>query len=199
MSELQHAGEQLADAARPSPNATRRKRFLLFGLALAPLVVLSALLGFATFGKGSGVGGVAVERNRVAPDFTLPSFAGGEISLANYSGKPVFLYFWASWCIPCREEAPMLEAMWREYEPRGLVFLGVNIQDREEDAIAFLREFNTTFPNVRDTDGRVYIDYGVYGVPEIFFIRRDGTIASSWIGGIKEEQLRPLLDDLLAE
>ncbi len=82
--------------------------------------------------------------------------------------------FWASWCVPCRQEAPLLEATWRAYRDQGVVFVGVNFQDEERAARRFLDEFGITFPNGPDPGSRIAIDYGVYGIPELFFHRPPG-------------------------
>lgn len=158
---------------------------------------MTGLLAYAVSDPTRGTGSTDQGAGEPAPDFVLTGFDGASYSLSMYRGRPVFLYFWASWCVPCREEAPLLEALWREYQRRDVVFLGVNVQDGEDDARSFLDEFNITFPNVRDGSGRVYIDYGVYGVPESFFIRRDGVIQQRWIGPLEEQQLREALESLL--
>jgi cytochrome c biogenesis protein CcmG/thiol:disulfide interchange protein DsbE len=135
---------------------------------------------------------------RPAPAFSLARLeGGGALSLADLEGKVVVLNFWASWCYPaCYEEAPVLEATWRRWRDRGVVFVGVNMQDTDERAREFVRRFEYTFPNVVDRDGRTVIDYGVYGVPETFVIDREGRIATKIVGAVTpaglEETLRAL-------
>jgi cytochrome c biogenesis protein CcmG/thiol:disulfide interchange protein DsbE len=141
-------------------------------------------------------GAVFLDDGRPAPDFALVGFRNEEVRLSGYRGKPVFLYFWASWCLPCREEAPLLEAAWRKWREEGLAFVGVNMQDRQDDAAAFLAEFNLTFPSGIDRDGKTYIDYGVYGVPEAFFIKPDGTLWARWIGPLDGAELEEMLASL---
>jgi cytochrome c biogenesis protein CcmG/thiol:disulfide interchange protein DsbE len=135
---------------------------------------------------------------RAAAPFSLALFDGGRFTLAEHTGEVVMLNFWASWCVPCREEAPLLEATWRAYHDRGVLFIGVNIQDSEEAARAFLREFGVTYPNGPDPGGRIAIDYGVYGIPETFFIGREGRILAKHIGAIGPERLATSLDATLA-
>ena len=125
--------------------------------------------------------------NRPAPDFTLTTFKGDTISLAGLMGKPVVINFWASWCPPCRVEATLLERTARAYKNRGVVFLGVDIQDREKDALNYIREFDITYPNAPDPTGEVSIDYGVSGLPVTFFISRKGEIVSRWVGAIEKK------------
>lgn len=121
---------------------------------------------------------------RPAPAFTVPLFDGGELSLADLRGKVVFLNFWASWCPPCRAEARMLEASWREHEGQDVVFLGIDIQDREDAAREFLREFGITYTNGIDTGSRVAISYGVWGIPETFFLDATGRITYKHVGAL---------------
>jgi cytochrome c biogenesis protein CcmG, thiol:disulfide interchange protein DsbE len=99
------------------------------------------------------------------------------------------LNFWASWCPPCRTETPRLERGWREAQRRGIVFLGLNMQDVSSDARDFLAEFDVSYPNVRDQGNGVATDWGVAGLPESFFLRRDGRIVGHVVGEISDEQL----------
>ena len=112
-------------------------------------------------------------------------YDAGELSLETLKGKPVVLNFWASWCYPaCYEEAPLLESTWRKYEAQGLMVVGVDIQDKEANAREFMRRFDFTFPNGPDPGSKISIDYGVYGVPETFFIDRQGRITHKHVGAL---------------
>ena len=144
---------------------------LAYGLRTNPREIPSPLLG------------------RPAPPFSLALFDGGRFALAEHADKMVLVNFWASWCGPCREEAPLLEATWRASRDKGVIFVGVNIQDSEEAARAFLREFGITYPNGPDPGGRIAIDYGVYGIPELFVIGRDGRVAYKHVGAIGPDRL----------
>jgi cytochrome c biogenesis protein CcmG/thiol:disulfide interchange protein DsbE len=137
---------------------------------------------------------------RPAAAFRLTSFAGQPIALDALRGRVVVLNFWASWCYPaCYEEAPALERSWREWRDRGVTVVGVAIQDTEDKAKKFIEDFGLTFVNAPDATGRVSIDYGVYGVPETFFIDRRGRIRAKHVGPVTDEVFRATVQALLAE
>jgi cytochrome c biogenesis protein CcmG/thiol:disulfide interchange protein DsbE len=168
---------------------------LLIPLASVPVILLLAY-GFRTDPKA--IPSPLVKKP--APEFRLTTFGGGEISLAGLKGKPAVLNFWASWCYPaCYEEAPLLEATWRKFKDQGLMVVGVDIQDKEANALEFIRRFGFTFPNAPDPGSKVSIDYGVYGVPETFFVDRHGRIAYKHVGaltpGLLEAQVQALLKE----
>ena len=137
---------------------------------------------------------------RPAAAFTLTTFGGEPVSLEAHRGRVVVMNFWASWCNPaCYDEAPVLERGWRAYRERGVAVLGVDIQDTPEAAQKFIRDFSLTFPNAPDPGGKVSIDYGVYGVPETFFIDRHGRIRVKHVGALTDGVFREHVDRLLAE
>jgi thiol-disulfide isomerase/thioredoxin len=123
------------------------------------------------------VGLAATQRPRAkqgspAPDFQLPTLGGGTLSSHELKGAPLVINFWASWCVPCRQEAPALEATYEQYRARGVRFLGVDYEDLEGDAQSFTKEFKITYPSIRDAGGSLAATFGVRGVPETFFIDR---------------------------
>jgi cytochrome c biogenesis protein CcmG, thiol:disulfide interchange protein DsbE len=132
-----------------------------------------------------------------APSFTLTLFDGKVIRLEDFRGKAVLINFWASWCVPCRAEAKTLEAAWQSYKDRGVVFLGIDIQDKEEDARVFIKEFGITYLNGRDASGKIAIDYGVWGIPETFFIDRSGGVTYKHVGEIGAQTIAAKLDEAL--
>lgn len=136
---------------------------------------------------------------RPAPDFTLALLDGGPLSLRELRGKVVVVNFWASWCYPaCWNEAPRLEAAWHKYRDQGVVVVGLNYQDREAEARAFIQRFGKTFPNGPDKGSKIAIEYGVYGVPETFFIDHAGRIYAKQIGEISWETLEAKIEEGLA-
>jgi cytochrome c biogenesis protein CcmG/thiol:disulfide interchange protein DsbE len=167
------------------------------GVAFVALVVLS-LVGLLAWGvlfkKDPGSGPTRL--SRPAPDFTVNLFDGGAFTLSQNRGKPVVVNFWASWCDACREEAPVLEQAWQKFKDQGVIFLGVDIQDKREDALKFIDEFNVTYPNGPD-EGNTYFDYGGTGVPESYFIDRDGKIVLKYIGALNENQMDSFVGEIL--
>jgi cytochrome c biogenesis protein CcmG/thiol:disulfide interchange protein DsbE len=134
-----------------------------------------------------------------ASPFTLALFDGGTFRLAEQQGQVVVLNVWASWCYPaCWNEAPGLEAAWRQYRDQGVMVVGLNYQDREADARAFIQRFGQTFPNGPDQGSKIAIAYGVYGVPETFFIDHAGRIYAKHIGEISGEMLDAKIHEGLA-
>jgi len=122
-------------------------------------------------------------------------FDGRQVSLNELRGKAIFLNFWASWCTPCRAEAKDLEAAWRRLKDKNMVFLGVAIQDKEKDSRAFLQEFNITYANGWDESGKIAVDYGVWGIPESFFIDPQGRITYKHVGGIRAALVTAKLEE----
>jgi cytochrome c biogenesis protein CcmG, thiol:disulfide interchange protein DsbE len=136
-----------------------------------------------------------------APGFRLDRLdQPGKLSLAAYRGRPVILNFWASWCIPCKEEAPVLESVWRRYRDRGLVVVGVDINDLRSDARRFARQNGMSYPLVYDGPGRTSSDYGLTGVPETFFVARSGRLVCDRLqAGVHEGENRQRFDECVQE
>jgi cytochrome c biogenesis protein CcmG/thiol:disulfide interchange protein DsbE len=155
---------------------------LAYGFRLSPRDIPSPLVG------------------RPAAGFALKTFAGAPLDLSRLQGQVVVLNFWASWCRPaCYEEAPVLERGWRAYRQRGVTVVGVGIQDTVDAGLKFVTDLGLSFPNAQDTAGKVAIDYGVYGVPETFFIDRQGRIRAKHVGALSDTDFREHVERLLAD
>ena len=125
-----------------------------------------------------------------APNFAFESITNSEmITLSEHLGKPVVINFWASWCPPCREESELLEKTYKELIGQKIQFIGINIQDTEIEAKNYIAQYDITYPNGMDLDGRISIDYGVIGLPVTFFINKDGIINTRWVGAITKSEL----------
>ena len=126
-----------------------------------------------------------------APHFDLSRLdTKGKLALASLRGKVIVLNFWASWCQPCKAEAPRLESAWRQWRSQGVVVVGVDAQDFSGDARSFMRRYGMTYPNVHDGPGDVLPKYGVTGFPETYFVARNGRLVGERVEGeISEARL----------
>ncbi len=163
------------------------------------LVVL-AMLGFiGLLGWGLYQAQKKPLEKGLAPDFTLKGFDGQTYTLSQLRGKVVVINFWASWCPPCREEAAYLEQTWRKYRDQGVIFIGVDYADSEKPALAYLKEFDITYFNGPDLGTRIAQSFNIKGVPETYYVARDGTLRGNHIGPLKPPDLDDKIDALLAE
>jgi cytochrome c biogenesis protein CcmG, thiol:disulfide interchange protein DsbE len=155
---------------------------------VAAIGLVAALLALLVWKTVRDEGGAAEALSRgqqpVAPAWSLPRLEGGApLSLASLRGKGVVLNFWASWCIPCKDEAPLLEQAWKEHRGDGLVVVGVNVEDFDADARRFMERYGLTYPNVEDEKKSLIGRYGVRGFPETFFVDRRGRLVGERIAG----------------
>lgn len=134
---------------------------------------------------------------QAAPPLKLPLAGGGEVDLAQYRGKVVLLNFWATWCPPCRAEMPVFERAHQQYRERGLVVLGVDLQERDEDILAFMREVGVTFPSAVDRTGEVARQWRATGLPTTVLIDRQGVIRDVRVGPFTDATLEERLAKLL--
>jgi cytochrome c biogenesis protein CcmG/thiol:disulfide interchange protein DsbE len=135
----------------------------------------------------------------MAPDFTLTEFDGRTITLSDLRGQVVIINFWASWCPPCREEAAYLESTWRKYKDSGVVFIGVDYVDTDAKALAYIDEFDITYFNGPDVGTRISQAYNMDGVPETYYVAKNGDLRGVKIGPLAPPELDQKIDELLAE
>ncbi len=189
------------------PESQKRKYYLM-ALAFIPLVLIAALLIWGTVRGGGSPGGIFVNNSggsvdldrKQAPDFTLTTFDGEVVTLSELRGNIVFLDFWASWCPPCRAEAPTLRYVHEQFLEEDVVFVGIDVwEDRPGAGQRFAREARWEYPTGLDPSGSITINYGVKGLPEKFFVDRDGDLVRKWIGPINTGELTNMLNELLAE
>jgi cytochrome c biogenesis protein CcmG/thiol:disulfide interchange protein DsbE len=156
--------EQVGESARRS----RLHRRLIIALPAA------IIIGLIAYGLAQPPPDEAIES---LPDFDLPLVTGGgSFTSEQLNGRPAVVNFWASWCIPCREEAPLLEAAWRRYRDDGVRFVGVAVLDSEEGATEFIEEMGITYSNVLDLEQELAAELDVYGLPHTFFVDSEGNL-----------------------
>jgi cytochrome c biogenesis protein CcmG, thiol:disulfide interchange protein DsbE len=156
-----------------------------FVATLAVLAVIG-LLGFGLLSKGE----TTIALGEPVPDRELPVLGGeGEGSIADYRGRWVLVNLWASWCAPCRQEAPELERFSRRFRERNVTVLGIDVQDNSEDALAFVREYRLTYPQLRSVGDERSVAFGSTGVPENFLVDPRGRLALIWRGPVEERFL----------
>lgn len=170
----------MAAAVRPVAVAPRRPFLVIVPLA-GLAVALLALLGYVLL-HGVSAGRTSALMGKPAPEFSYTTFDGKTVDLASLNGKPVMVNFWGSWCIPCKDEAPVLQKAWATYQHTDTQFVGVAIWDQSDAAKTFARSEGATWTNGIDKDGKIAIDFGVYGVPESFFISRAGLLVDRYVG-----------------
>jgi cytochrome c biogenesis protein CcmG/thiol:disulfide interchange protein DsbE len=194
-----------------TPTDPPPKRGSRFGLALGVAAVslvgaLLALLVWRVVNAGEGgrlVSAVREHKKPIAPDFRLKviwkhvetwdaparaALSDDRVALSELRGRPVVLNFWASWCVPCRYEAPRLVASALAHRGQ-VVFLGLDVKDFSSDARKFLGEFHVNYVSVRDGGSRTYDNYGLTGLPETYFLDDRGRIVEHVLGEISRAQL----------
>lgn len=199
----------------PSRRAIRRSRAWVKTLA----TVLVILCGFALSACSAGSGGsqsnaryVAgdgstviepIDQRKLAPDINGETIDGKPFALSTYSGQVVPLNVWASWCAPCRAEAPALEQLAREFDGKGVQFVGLNTRDTKPAALAFERRFDISYPSVWDPDGKIQLEFREslppQAIPSTLLIDKQGMVAGRILGKVDRTQLRSIIEELLAE
>jgi cytochrome c biogenesis protein CcmG, thiol:disulfide interchange protein DsbE len=167
---------------------SRRRLALAAAIALAAAAVAAGLLLAAPGAEVNSSGSTRSAERRPAPELEGQWLVPPPVRLADVRGTPVVINFWASWCVPCRKEAPELARFDRELRDQAQL-VGVDFQDAKRDALAFVREFGWRFPNVRDPQGELASRYGLAGLPTTYVLDRQGRIARTMTGAQTYEKL----------
>ncbi|MEX2459350.1 MAG: TlpA disulfide reductase family protein [Actinomycetota bacterium] len=194
-----------ADELRRQRRRIRRRYSITVGVMIAVAAsFVVALQELRTFGteRVSRVGVADYEArakvdDRPAPEFRQEGLDGSMIDSRDFRGKVLVVNFWASWCSPCRQEAPHLQAAWERYRDRGVAVLGVNYRDDVYAARAYEDEFEITFPSIHDPAGTIAFKFGLLGVPTTYVIDRDGRLVYEFVGRIDGDVLDRAIDDAL--
>jgi cytochrome c biogenesis protein CcmG, thiol:disulfide interchange protein DsbE len=165
----------------------RRVKIALQASAVAVVALLIALLTWQVVrtDQGKALDAKVTNGERpAAPVFDLQRLDGnGSVSLADYRGKAVVLNFWASWCAPCKDEAPQLESAWQRWRDQDVVVIGVDMQDFGTDAQRFVDRYGVTYPVLRDKENWSWGRYGLTGLPETWFVDRHGRLVGEHFEG----------------
>jgi cytochrome c biogenesis protein CcmG/thiol:disulfide interchange protein DsbE len=182
----------------PDRRARRTLAVVLVGLGALALIVLVAL--FVPLGRSGPdtmtVGGHPLVGDP-APEIALETLDGDPVTLSALRGRPVLVNFWATWCLPCRDEFPLLASAYAEHADEGLEILGVVHDDTAEGARAFARDMGATWPLLLDSDDVAWADYLGVAMPTSFFIDADGVVQAASLGAFSEDGLTALLDRIL--
>jgi len=196
--EMKQGDGETREAGQPATDERPTLLGRLSGLGrLVAVVVILAFLGLMAWGLVQAATGP--RETGMAPDFTLNTFDGETIKLSELRGQVVVINIWASWCTTCREEAAYLEQTYRKYKDRGVVFIGVDYVDTEPDALAYIAEFDITYPNGPDLGSRIAQMFHMQGVPETYFVDQQGRLRGNHIGAVAPPQLEVKIEALLAE
>ena len=159
-----------------------RGRWLVMGAVVALVVAWAFVAGQSLGRDPQQVRSPLL--GKPAPALRLPSLDGGRVDSAEWEGDVVVVNFWASWCVPCRNEAPELQAFAERWQDRGVRVVGIVYSDEESEAAAFRDRYGLTYPQALDPGGRAAIDFGVFGVPETYVIAGDGIVMAKLLGAV---------------
>ncbi len=193
-----------AEKLQPRRKNSRKRNIIIFtvvSLLNAGLLVLlwSQLLTPAPNANNNNSDGLQLLKGHPAPEFVLAALTAQHtqtIHLSDFKGKPVVLNFWASTCVPCREEAPMLQTQAQHAQAKGIVFIGVDFQDTQADGLSFLQKYGITYLNVLDADSSTAVHYGVVYTPTTFFINSQGVVVHTISREMTQKELQKNLQTL---
>lgn len=192
MSELSQQAQVSPPIADNQPRTWRQT--MTYVVAFSFVLTLLGLLAWGLIKTQNGP-----VQSGLAPDFTITSFGDETLTLSDLRGQVVIINFWASWCPPCREEAQYLEQTWRKYKDQGVIFIGVDYLDTESEAKAYIEEFDITYFNGPDLGTRIAQAYNIQGVPETFYVTKNGELSGLKIGPLQPPELDQIINELQTE
>lgn len=172
------------------------RRWLFAVIAIGVVALLGLLFWGMQRGPNVPVNTVA-PINRPAPDFTVTTLDGQQLTMSELRGKTVVLNIWASWCGPCKDEAGELNRAYTQYQGRNVAFVGIAFNDDPGPMREFVAKYGVPYPVALDTEGKISIDLGITGVPETYIVTPDGQMTQKWVGPITAKQLTTLLAPLV--
>ncbi|MDO8261744.1 MAG: TlpA disulfide reductase family protein [Gallionella sp.] len=165
-----------------------KSRSFLLALLMSSLLLIQGCSDNAT---------APIAALEAAPDFNMTLFEGGDFQLSAQKGKVVVINFFASWCVSCGEETPIIEKLSHTYSPQTVAFLAIAVDDTEKKAKAFMKKMGLTIPAGLDKTGKIKDAYGIYGMPTTFFIDKNGKVSYFHAGVVTEALLKHEIDKLL--
>jgi cytochrome c biogenesis protein CcmG/thiol:disulfide interchange protein DsbE len=184
---------------------SRREWTMVLAGGLSGLLVIAIVWVLAARGAQPGLPAVA-ETNRPAPEFALPGLNGETIRLSDYRGKVVLVNFWGTWCQPCKEETPALQAVYSKLRDQGLVIVGVDLRNQERagaegdaNVRGFVNQYGVTYPIALDVNGDIARAYQIYPIPTSFFVDRSGAIRYMSVSKVTAEEVETLFARLNQE
>lgn len=187
---------EFLESSKPKNDGENNKR-----LSMGSIVLLTGIIAIVL------VLGLQLSRQNetqptsgIAPDFYLELFDGSDFQLSDQKGKVILVNFWGSWCGPCRQEAPELQALYEDYKDEDFLIIGVNwLESSRQKALDFIDEFGITYPNGEDFGEIVAKKYQIQGAPENFLIDKDGNVSQFVYGVVRYDTLSSAIETLLAE
>ena len=191
--------EVTGDEPGPAAGQVQQKISTCGLVAILVIVGLLGVIAYALYKRSQTqpTSGPAPQFAVTMYDFSPIAMSGQRVQLKDLRGKAVVINFWASYCDPCKAEAPMLERVWNDYKDRGVILLGINTNDPLKNALDYLTQYGITYPNAPDEGSRIENAYRITGIPETFVISTQGKIVRHFMSEPNERELRTMIDQAL--
>jgi cytochrome c biogenesis protein CcmG, thiol:disulfide interchange protein DsbE len=185
--------------AQPSPARLIALLLMGFGLVAIGIMLFLILRDASASASSQDFSAVPAKVDYPAPELTLTDLDGAPVSLANYRGKVVLVNLWATWCPPCREEMPTLQAFYEKYQSQGFVLIAIDQGESIEQVAPFVKEYGLTFPVWMDAGHQASRVFNTMNLPSSYVIDRSGRVRLTWIGGISKRNLEKFVPDVIRE